>query len=733
MLQRQGQVRRLHTAAAADPTLPVYDFGVRSRVMTCDGHPGTVLAVAEGPYPGTESYNVQLDGGLGGGAYLPGQLQPLAAGHTATGTAAADYPELAQVLAEHPDPARGTRAHTAALHTTAMPSLHHPAPPGFHVRAYFPSYEGEGKETEEVPPGYDDHPDTCNGTDCGRFEERVLKGFDPAHPAHPEPVSQLRYHLSRCGHVALVGDLHTRPDAERRGYASAIMDDLYARHPGTEIDHGMRTVPGQNWWSTYADPDPARSVSASLASANPPPAVAHNAAMAQGDFHAEQENGRARNFHDRMRAYMNVNGGHRIPVPTATGREATEPMSSTCPDCGIALHTDHAADRSGVTDHQGQPAPLRFDTPCDTANPRRAPIGDVAHEPDGQPIEQSIGTPCTGCGTPMGAEQTRHGCQMCTRGDHHSYCCPSLHSSARTASAEMSLGETIVPNHTPGPGPTKPHSSMDNPASSGWASAPDPDQWSSAPLYPLDSRVGASHYPCPGCDESLGNAEDCRTCGSDEHHSNCCNTLCDVCKAPVSQLERRNCAHCDWGGHHSDCCPNRRGGGGGGDDDDGGPDPAPGGASMVPAHRRSDLGLAATLHRADAEATLHDEPEAALPTTDGEINADDADPEALNPMGFNAILAAMHAANPDLDPARAGARGGGRADGDIAAAAQAHLAGLGRTAAYAFTPGQRRELIEEAPQARAANADRLDLTGTHYADMQQMLGDDEEDDGSWLV
>jgi len=631
MLQRQGRAHRLHTAAIADRTAPVYDYGIRSRVMTCDGHPGTVLAVAEGPFPGTESYEVQLDGGLGGGQYLPGQLQPLAAGH-APGTAAADYPELAQVLAEHPDPARGTLARAAVLQTTAMPSQRHPAPSGFHVREFFPSYDGDPSSEEEVPPGYDDHPTPCSGRDCGHFEERVLKGFDPSHGAHPNPVSELAYHLSSCGHQAKVDMLYSRPDAQHHGYASAMMDHLYARHPQAEIDHGERTPEGQDWWSSYTDPDPGRStggfssiVAATMQTAGMQPT---------GDFQQDHANSRARNFHDRMRTFMNVNGGHRIPAAPATGREAHEAMASTCPDCGRTLHTDATTDTSGVTGPDGRPEPLQFDTPCDTSNPHRAPLGDTAHEPDDQPIEQSIGAPCTGCGTPMGSEQSHYGCQMCGRGDHHSYCCPTLHHGSHTAVSEMTLGETIVPDRIPGPGPTKAHSPMDNPASSGWASGPDPDQWSAAPLYPLDSRVGASQ--------------------TDE-----------------LQLE------------------------------------GPG-----------------------AEATLHEEPTAALPSTDGEINADDTDPEALNPMGFNAVLQDFWSKAAHLDPRRSG--GAARTDGDIAAAARAHLAGLDKTAAYAFTPGQRRELIEEAPEARAANADRLDLTGTHYADMQQMMGDDEED-AAWLL
>lgn len=110
MLHREGPARTVHTAAAADPgPRDDHDHRVNARVMTCDGHPGTVTAVHDGPFPGTEAYMVRLDADLGGGYYTSGQLQP--APTSLTGTAAADYPELAQTIAEHPDPGR----HTASM------------------------------------------------------------------------------------------------------------------------------------------------------------------------------------------------------------------------------------------------------------------------------------------------------------------------------------------------------------------------------------------------------------------------------------------------------------------------------------------------------------------------------------------------------------------------------------------------------------------------------------------
>ena len=80
-------------------------------VMTSDGFLGTVTAVSNGVVPGLEEYQVKLHGDFGGGPYRASQLsQPSAAMLAAVaGTAAQDYPELAQVLLDKPDPALDRR------------------------------------------------------------------------------------------------------------------------------------------------------------------------------------------------------------------------------------------------------------------------------------------------------------------------------------------------------------------------------------------------------------------------------------------------------------------------------------------------------------------------------------------------------------------------------------------------------------------------------------------------
>lgn len=92
--------------AGVDPA-DFWDFKPGQAVMTVDGFSGKVTAVNDGPLAGTESYQVMLDGGLGGGEYTANQLTAKA--EAAQYTAAQDYPELADILVERPDIAINTK------------------------------------------------------------------------------------------------------------------------------------------------------------------------------------------------------------------------------------------------------------------------------------------------------------------------------------------------------------------------------------------------------------------------------------------------------------------------------------------------------------------------------------------------------------------------------------------------------------------------------------------------
>ena len=160
---------------------------------------------------------------------------------------------------------------------------------------------------------------------------------------------------------------------------------------------------------------------------------------------------------------------------------------------------------------------------------------------------------------------------------------------------------------------------------------------------------------------------------------------------------------------------------------------------------------------AGPESTLHDEPEAALPQTDGELDlgsglplsngspsggsmgTGDAnikgdttthlDPDAQSIMTTGSvedIVASFQQKAAHLNPGG----GGGQGDSDIAAAAREHLA---KEAVKDFTPGEQATIINEGQGVTAANLDRLDIAGTHYEPLEAALAArDEEDDEGWM-
>jgi hypothetical protein len=155
-----------------------------------------------------------------------------------------------------------------------------------------------------------------------------------------------------------------------------------------------------------------------------------------------------------------------------------------------------------------------------------------------------------------------------------------------------------------------------------------------------------------------------------------------------------------------------------------------------------------------AEADLHEEPEGALPETDGDSHTAalgdgiDAPATELGSMadtdlspddtsmqthgGLDSIVAAFQASEAGQSLVGSGDKGetsGGKTDDgndDIAKAAQAFLAGS------SFTAAERDELINESPGVQAGNTDRLDIEGTHYAELDKLSADQDED-ALWMM
>ncbi len=129
-----------------------------------------------------------------------------------------------------------------------------------------------------------------------------------------------------------------------------------------------------------------------------------------------------------------------------------------------------------------------------------------------------------------------------------------------------------------------------------------------------------------------------------------------------------------------------------------------------------------------AEATLNMEPEGALPFTDGD-GPDLTDDESLTPSRTalldtgGSILAQFQAHASYLAPGGSSGAPGGRGVGaEIAEQARAALA---KIALKDYSPAEQAAIIGEGAHVRAANLDRLDIAGTHYATQ------DDEDDSVW--
>jgi hypothetical protein len=284
---------------------------------------------------------------------------------------------------------------------------------------------------------------------------------------------------------------------------------------------------------------------------------------------------------------------------------------------------------------------------------------------------------------------------------------------AKQAAVNNPWGEPApAPDLNPtSPGATRPHDPSANPGSTGFAVSPDPDSWSQ-PMGLHNETSGMESYGSLYDEGDDGETDLCANCGNTirrttidpsipwvHHHSG--NSKCDV-SSPADAVTLQ-------------------------------------GVDTPIAHP--------TVHEYDHsifEALLHDSPEPALPTTDGDLE----DPEDPLSEGANSnttvrpnisndsmtfggpgimstgsvenIVAQFQQKAAHLNPGS----GAAQDSNDIAEAARAFLS---KEAVRDFSPLERQELIGEGKDVRARNLDRLDIQGTHYA-----LMDDDIDDETWL-
>jgi GNAT superfamily N-acetyltransferase len=271
---------------------------------------------------------------------------------------------------------------------------------------------------------------------------------------------------------------------------------------------------------------------------------------------------------------------------------------------------------------------------------------------------------------------------------------------AVTASVNSPFGDPQPKPMQYQPGPTKPRNPSDNPASAGWATQGDPDSWDSITPNELGDRVGSLNdefafeaaipQEVAQSDSPQGLQGDDAPDGYDQ-----------IAPTATVTIDLSGAAHALLALRMGPDRPSGPKGGTGGD--------MPPGHPGMPQHREL------------AEATLHMEPEGALPFTDGDSGVDLSDDEALTPSHTaSQSVEALQAMLGHLSPS-----GGGSAapEGDIAQAARAHLA---KVAVKDYSPAEQAAIINEGAHVQAANLNRLDIADTHYAH----IPDDEDE--PWL-
>lgn len=193
-----NRIARAHSTVAKTAGVvssDYWDFQPGQRVMTREGIAGTVTAVSDGPVAGNEEYEVTLDGGLGGGAYAPGELAPLdpplaaeaatkkrpsnwqhgadeevgdeneddesSSTTAANHTAADDYPELGDILERRPNHEHALPVKASLKHIASLDAEGQQVEAGFFDKAIDRMYHNLPPQFQTVEKGYVSSYDWC--------------------------------------------------------------------------------------------------------------------------------------------------------------------------------------------------------------------------------------------------------------------------------------------------------------------------------------------------------------------------------------------------------------------------------------------------------------------------------------------------------------------------------------------------------------------------------------------
>ena len=734
-------------------------YQIGERVSTVDGFPGEIIRVVPGPVNGTESYHVLLDGNLGGGEYTPSQIKPLTAQRSASlqesdslGTAVVDYPELGDILVTKPNPAKNIKMGSSDprrqknsvfdyvdknLHPNLYAArqnlqIHNPD----HIHE-FVSYNAdptlkkgyyealEMKRTHnQVEDITSQHMQTLNHGEES-FKDSFEQGLNLFKDAHEEETGQrlseedLQKHRNVLNTISehLAGEI-SEDEVEKRAnqedHRLGLVDGPSARlminevHPTVAaaiagvkqsrkrvVDHALdsleeharKSAPITKPFFDHMDKKKEEEVSQGFSDLKMSPEQENflksnptgptgiesvgslirriSSIIALAESRSEQLQQDPNQINKQQRPRAGAVCAH------CKYWSANAVAGSICPLCGSTMQDDtDQAEKDNVSKQVHDPSD--FTDADDQDNDELNDSLDFSNPSDSSDSDSDSGD--------SGGDSSKTA---------------SLHNSLEyyTSSVNSPFGEVLVQVDTVNPGATRAHDKNENPASAGFASAPDSPGWGDSSKVVSDAEGVGSVYGSR-YDEFLFEAD--------------LDSEATLREEPEAALPRTD----------------------------------------------------------GSEGTLHEEPEAALPSTDGnyvtrhtepelavlpqkrtdgkdvgrlmagsnsteeedgKFSAISPDYESLQSQGsVDDIVAQFQATASHLDGGNAGPAVG---DSDIAKAAKQYLE---KTSMKVFSPAEQAAIINEGEKVRTANFDRLDIVGTHYVEVEATLKQEDESDTLWF-
>lgn len=664
-----------------------YEFAPGQRVHTVDGLFGVVQAVLGNSFGAQESYEVNLEGGMGQGEYSATQItaaHEVEGSIETTGTAAEFYPELQAAITDHPNPA-GIEVYASRKTAGETPNTHaYEGTTGTCKHCGEPAHrdEDDGHWVHSLPlePGEDasgDHEADGDGTDRNHYASKT------ATDGHYSDLDE-HGHITHDGNSAACGghdDYSMLP-----GDSDANSAENKSQHTSllvqAAVDPDLRFHITAAWRDVQAKAKRIRSTGGVHIVASSHGFVIGEIQGDNGVYEAGLQRVPGRTAAVQAYSCGCKWAGYHSNQDKGTSRYAGRM-------CSHALALQYEAQSRGMfgrdvyaDDKQPAWVPARVKVKYDPDNrdfsyartsakrqvPTDAPLQHFAHQAwlDREPVEDVV----------------------------LSYRTAGIHPSLIKQAVDQAWGvDSMVPR---GQGGTRPAYPTENPASNGPLTAADPKEWDHPEISPVPKQTFENTATVKTAIDPLSFAPNTPSA------------------QPAQQQQQQS----------------------GGDDKSGGGAP-PGAGMALKGLMPSGGGAAAAGGAAEGGAAA-----AGGAAAEGGMAAGLARLAPLLLMARRSIAGLMDApaessvsfdADGSGDPTSidmANAVAGGQTESNDPDVDETGLqaTSMARTAMKDFTDAERSEIINEGRQVRASNVDRMDISGTHYEHQR----DEDDDDFGFL-